>query len=449
LPDDSTPCLDPAAAAVLGAVPDWQLAANTTLAETSLGNLHLAPDTAYANNNASCGFDASWTPSGILADVNPATVNSGDHTGVTLGYWTSSPDNLAQDWVFRSTTLETLQNPAVAAAIGAGTSALISVACAIACGLMPFLCPLCPAIALGGGIAVIDEITSVDADHIQDADLFSGLGHFVDMKQSPANAFDEKPGKLDERAGLTGQPDSMELMLTAAFDLGGLHVNFSSSDGPHNYEILSGADFHTDSVPRVAPDWETETGAHIFYTPVDNLAKFGWDKFVADKDLLFTTETAHDLAWPLHAIGDATVPMHVLGTSGDGHRPYEDLVEMKWDELVKSSNKSQSLSTITGVVTRAPAWRNLILSWRAAHNNSPDVPIRDLVTAVAAQTLAKAKATPNIFKSGASVDYFLGSKSSAEAQYDNAAMAAIQRDLIIDAIAATLAFLTSTAEELP
>jgi hypothetical protein len=449
LPDDPTPCLGPDEVLVLGTTPDWKLDSNSTLAETPLGSLHLAVSTDYANHTADCGFDVNWTPSGVLQGIIPASVKSGDHTGVTLGYWASTPDTLISDWVFRSTTLETLQSPAVSFAIGFGASALISVACAVICGLLPFLCAACPAIAAGGGIFVIDEIAGIDAEHIQDVDLFTGLGHFIDMKASPANEFDEKPGKLDERAGPNGQPDALELLVTAAYDLAGLHVNFAASDGPHHYEILQGNDAHANSIARTAADWETETAGHIFFTPVDNLAKFGWDKFVADKQLVFDTDKAHDLAWPLHALGDAGVPMHTLGTSGDGHRPFEETVSLKWHELVGSNDLDQSLATVKAVVLRSLAWRTFVQNWRAAHGNSSDVPIRDLVTALAKQTRSKSAAAPIVFNTGASVEYALGMKSTADSQYDNPAMAAIQRDLVIDSIAATLAFLTSTAEELP
>jgi hypothetical protein len=60
-------------------------------------------------------------------------------------------------------------------------------------------------------------------------------------------------------------------------------------------------DFHADSSPRSAADWETETGAHIQYTPVDNLALFGWLKFKAKKDKSDTAAAAQGtrrLGWP-------------------------------------------------------------------------------------------------------------------------------------------------------
>jgi hypothetical protein len=43
----------------------------------------------------------------------------------------------------------------------------VSVVCAIACGLFPIACGLCPAIAVGAGAVVIDEITSIDADSLE------------------------------------------------------------------------------------------------------------------------------------------------------------------------------------------------------------------------------------------------------------------------------------------
>ena len=138
--------------------------------------------------------------------------------------------------------------------------------------------------------------------------------------------------------------------------------------------------------------------------------------------------------------------MHPVGTAGHGHRPYEDSVDMKYDELVGSESQSQSLVTIEQVLGRAFLWRQLILAWRTSTGIPKDVPLRDMVTLLATITKGKADASPSVWKSNASLEYFFGSKDAAKAAYESSAMTALQRDTVIEAIAAKLAFLVSTAE---
>jgi hypothetical protein len=117
-------------------------------------------------------------------------------------------------------------------------------------------------------------------------------------------------------------------------------------------------------------------------------------------------------------------------------------------ELNAPADTTKSLAVVGAVVTRTLAWRKFIQKWRA-DNNSTDVPVRDMVTLLAKQTLLKSQAHPEVFKPDASAIYLLLSESDAENLYDTPAMAAIHRDLNIDGIAAVLAFLIATAEVLP
>jgi hypothetical protein len=115
--------------------------------------------------------------------VNVGTWLTRDHTGTTLGYWSAAPDKEVKDWVLRSTTLEVIQHPAVVGAIGAGTSVAVSFVCALACGLFPIACALCPALAVGAGAVVIDEITSIDADSLKSED-YVRFGHSGNINSS-------------------------------------------------------------------------------------------------------------------------------------------------------------------------------------------------------------------------------------------------------------------------
>ncbi len=291
---------------------------------------------------------------------------------------------------------------------------------------------------------MIDEITSIDADSLESED-FVGFGHFVDMKPTPPGTFfDAKPAKFMERAGPAGVPDTTEELVVMLFDIGGLHVNHDESLAPKNYEILAGADFHTDTAHRDKAAWEGPTVPHLQLTAVDNLGRFGYGEARSKKG---TSTEAFRLGWPLHAIGDASVPMHAVGASGFGHRPYEDVIEMVFDNLVGSANVGVSAGTVTSVVVRALKWRKFIEDWRALHGTK-EIPVRDLVEAVAAVTRQKSNAQPAVFRPDLSLQY-ITDEDAATAAYDNATIAAVQRDLMIEAIAAEVAFLMAYTEVTP
>jgi hypothetical protein len=430
--------------------PDWKLPAGTTLAELPMAQVRLPVTIHYGHGALMCAIDEAWSPSGVLASVNPGGFTTRDHTGVTLGHWAAAPDKETKDWILSSTTLEVLQNPVVVGAIAAGVTVAVSAACLLACALFPIACVLCPAAAVGAAGVVIDEITSIDADSLE-SENYVGFGHFVDVKPTPASPtfFDAKPAKLMERAGPAGVPDTTEMLVTALFDVGGIHVNHDKSLAPKNYEIILGSgpigsDFHPNTIHRDKAQWEAPTVPHLQLTAVDNLGMFGYQQAKAQKG---TSSEAFRLGWPLHALGDASVPMHAVGASGFGHRPYEDAVDMVYDELVGSNDLGKSLDTVTQAVTRALKWRKLIQDWRTLHGTT-EVPVRDLVTAVAATTRQKGTAQPSVFKPDRSLQYIVD-EDAATAAYDTPAMASIQRDLLIEGIAAELAFLLSHTEVTP
>jgi hypothetical protein len=247
-------------------------------------------------------------------------------------------------------------------------------------------------------------------------------------------------------------------MIIALYDLLGWHVRHDLSNGPKNYQIsVAGtpdADGHPDSVIRSASQWETATGAHIDYTPVDNLAMWGWKEFKAkkvDDDPAVAADAAPRLGWALHALGDATVPMHVVGTTGFGHRPYEESFDNRWEQLVIADlgtpgATGMSLRQAREIVNRALVWREFILQWRAGNGGTTDVPVRDLVTLLASQTRADAAGVAGLFNSGASLEWQFGSEAIANAQYNSPALVSFQRDKALEAVAVSLAFLISATE---
>jgi hypothetical protein len=181
LPVDNAPCVNPSLVSLVGGViPNWQLPADTSLEQLSMGAVRFPVTVHYGHGATFCAIDEFWVPSGQLASVNPGGFTVRDHTGVTLGYWAAAPDREIKDWVLRSTTLEFIQNPVIVGSIAVGASVTVATVCLLACGLFPPACALCPIAAVGAGGIVIDEITSIDADSLESED-YVGFGHFVDL----------------------------------------------------------------------------------------------------------------------------------------------------------------------------------------------------------------------------------------------------------------------------
>jgi hypothetical protein len=470
LADDPVPCLPwTPPGKLLGLHPDWLLS-NGSLAIQPMRTVVYPVTVRYLFKNGNCAIDIDYRPVGSTILMNPATgtteldkLRSRDHTGVTLGYWAAGPDRELGDWRFRSSLLETLSSPYIKIPAGLGASSLAGAACAIACGLFPPSCAICPVVAFEAGSTVIDGIDELYATTTENED-YIGLGHHIDLKTLPTGSetFDQKPGKFMERAGPTGVPDLFEEAIMALFDLLGLHVRHDSQ-GPMRYQIAvagtDNADFHADTVFRSSSAWGTPTGAHIQYTPVDNLALWGWNEFRAakvddpDSDPPFNPSAAPRLGAILHALGDAVSPMHTNGATGFGHRPYEESVDNKWEELVFATADvsrpgafALSLRQAREIVSRALVWRQFILEWRAATGKPLDMPVRDLVTRLARQIRTKSASQSGVFNAGSSLVFQFVSEPNAISAYDGAAMTAFQRDTVLDGIAATLAVLISSTE---
>ena len=100
------------------------------------------------------------------------------------------------------------------------------------------------------------------------------------------------------------------------------------------YQISGADDGLPDTRSRSESQWQFTTLGHTTFEPVDNLAYYGWRRFrdgVPGEGI--EKHRVSNMAWPLHAIGDATVPMHVAATSSWGHRPFEDGQEEIWSKL--------------------------------------------------------------------------------------------------------------------
>jgi hypothetical protein len=386
-----------------------------------------------------------------------------------LGFWAQHPDELIDDWHLASpfssitNTLKTFTEVNLAA----GGTAFVSLSCMFACITAPITCQVCvqkTSKLVGASIETVSSLP--DLSDWKD-EMFTGMGHHIDMKPTAlgVSAFDDRHGFFTDDSGPIHLRDSLETALTALSDAIGLRVKFDASDGPKNYEIsLPGSgDFHANSVHRGISEWDAQSMPHTQFTPLDNLAMFGWQKFEAlagagsvpapgiAKD---QSKAAEFLGYPLHALGDATVPMHVVNTLGWGHRPYEDALEnMLLDPktpLLAENNEIAQVNLIDDILGRALTFRSMITDWRNAHPTlKNEVPVRDLVTAVAAGTFQKAMARAGeIFDSNVSLAYLI-EKDNATAFYETANRRAIYLDLMEDGIAAEIAFLASAMEVMP
>jgi hypothetical protein len=246
--------------------------------------------------------------------------------------------------------------------------------------------------------------------------------------------------------------DPLELVLMAYFDTSGLSVNYDKSDGVANYTADNANDGMANTIRRGKGDWQFTTIAHTPFEPVNNLAWFGWTHF-RDEQI----HPVRMLGWPLHAIGDATVPHHVMGTSAWGHRPFEDSQEQIWSSVwnFKIGQIGTQRPAVERTLRRAFEYWKLIQAWRAANGGTKDIPIRQIVMQIASHThdyaMAQHVATGGDwpFSMGASTTYLIAKNASIKAYSDTDGAAEKVRPLYEDGMGATIALFVAAAEFFP
>ena len=190
-------------------------------------------------------------------------------------------------------------------------------------------------VAVGAGAIVIDEIASIDADSLESED-YVGFGHFVDMKADARGAGALRRRSRGSSWSAPGRPacrTAPRMLVMALFHIGGMHVNHDESSAPKNYRRSCKApdggrgrgDFHHNSIDRAR---ERVGDAEAPRSAAHRRRQSRHVRLRESKARKATPLEAKRLGWPLHAIGDAAVPMHAVGASGYGHRPYEDAVDM-------------------------------------------------------------------------------------------------------------------------
>jgi hypothetical protein len=163
------------------------------------------------------------------------------------------------------------------------------------------------------------------------SDDYTGLWHFESV-DAGVHRFNDTRGMWYPGAG-PDHPGALDVAILAFTQATGLSLNAHISEGPSNYGGL-------DRTHRTWPQWQAHSVGMLEWSPLHNLAAYGWNRFKSDPS------NAVGLGWPLHAIGDASEPHHVTSTTAWGHVPYEKWVNGNLDVYMPSGfDKSATVDT--------------------------------------------------------------------------------------------------------
>jgi len=314
---------------------------------------------------------------------------------------------------------------------------------ALAAVFLPFLC--LASIFTGGDCSDKSQRLADDLDPVdylkgilpgwRNADASENgrtLWHFINVQGGGlANEYDDNQGMYQVEAGPNQMQSGVDHAIVLAGDLLFLTLDASNSAGTERYEITSDeTSFGNPSSDRGEVRWQMEAFPHTAFSPLDNFAYYGDMGRPDGHPGSATRGKPAQMGWPLHAIGDASVPMHVTGTSGWGHRPYEDAVTTDWrihvfqecragdpcDPTLPSPDadflKLNQLKQAHRVLQRGFRW----LTYLRSH---PD--IRDFITQIAKDTLSASMAQPpsgtiqNIWCDSCSAGYAIQHQTPLEA----------------------------------
>lgn len=232
-------------------------------------------------------------------------------------------------------------------------------------------------------------------------------------------------------AGPQRRPGAIDVALIAATDISGLSLNAYASDGDDIYG-------DEDDVNRLGPaPWQAYSIGHIEFSSLDNLAAYGWKKWVNSG-----RKTAEGLAWPLHAIGDGAAPHHVVGTTSWGHRALEPGVDNALDIFFPAAGAEREAQH-GRVLSASYAWWTLLHSTvDAAHpHGNLETYIEQVALATRTQILSNGEWA---YKDGTSLQALVDDKDGERAYVEDE-RANVQTLLDLSS-AATLAFLTFASE---
>lgn len=273
------------------------------------------------------------------------------------------------------------------------------------------------------------------------SDSYTGLWHFEDVGAS-INRFNDTRGMWYPGAG-PSHPGAIDVVISAGAEITGLSLDALASDGDNQYGQY-------DRVGRLFPEWQAHTIGTLEFSPLHNLARFGWDRFVNGG-----AQDASGLAWPLHAIGDACEPQHVVGSTGWGHRPYEEAIEHQSDRFLPR-NRLQSDGTAEAGAAKDQLTRILSTTgyrwWKQFHN---DQDMAKLIHDLAQDTRSQVAATGDWpYIDGASTKWQLdnsgGEDDLANALFPASGGHAVDAQKLLEsAVGAAIAVLTEAAGKVP
>jgi hypothetical protein len=316
--------------------------------------------------------------------------------GRVLGVQAATPDNHTEDtncW-YKPTNAGGVSMAIKAAsyAFNLGVAALV----------FPFLClwslfgggdcDIHNAIDAGSRINPIDTLWGAIPGFGGGEDYnYVGFWHFVDVGAPFPGFYNGTRGMLYDNAGPSGIVGALDFGIMAYTDTVGLSIRAGRSAGVDRYGQF-------DQVHRSHAQWQAFSVGHTEFSALDELAQWGWTQFVANPT------SAYGLAWPLHAFGDAAVPMHVAGTTGHGHVPFENETDALIDRQLLPPPANCSLRFMLdsdpGTLSPAQAARILRIGfdfWSKYRSQfAPNsVPVRAMVKDLAQQTYSLATGSQN------------------------------------------------------
>jgi hypothetical protein len=251
-------------------------------------------------------------------------------------------------------------------------------------------------------------------------EMFTGMWHFIDV-DADQNRFNDIRGLYYPQAG-PDYPGVMDVAIMASADLSGLSLNAGKSDGDDLYGEF-------DEISRGDPRWQAVNVGHLEFSPLDNLAAYGWNLYGDDGYM-----SARGLGWPLHAIGDAVAPHHVVGSSSWGHRPYEDFVDSREGTLLRPDDEAQ----------RRAILERGFEQWRVLKSHGD---IQRFIEDLAFFTLDYVRGNGDwAYKDFTSFNYLMGGQTKTDAILEFHPHKAEIEHLLEEGAAATLAFLVVAGE---